>query len=46
VSPFSLRAYVRRVADFAQHFNKLPNKLGAEEIRRQPTARADRVNDE
>jgi integrase/recombinase XerD len=32
-SPSTVRAYIRCVADFAQHFNKPPDKLGAEEIR-------------
>jgi len=29
-----VRCYVRSVAEFAQHFNKPPDQLGAEEIRR------------
>jgi integrase/recombinase XerD len=32
-SPSTVRAYIRCVADFAQHFNKPPDKLGSEEIR-------------
>jgi integrase/recombinase XerD len=32
-SPLTVRAYIRCVADFAQHFNKPPDKLGSEEIR-------------
>jgi integrase/recombinase XerD len=32
-SSSTVRAYIRCVADFAQHFNKPPDKLGAEEIR-------------
>jgi hypothetical protein len=32
-SSSTVRAYVRCVADFARHFNKPPDKLGAEEIR-------------
>src|SRR5579863_10557861 len=33
-SSSTVRAYIRCVADFAQHFNKPPDQLGAEEIRR------------
>lgn len=33
-SPSTVRAYIRCVADFAQHFNRPPDQLGAEEIRR------------
>src|SRR6202451_4842512 len=32
-SPSPVRAYIRCVADFAEHFNKPPDKLGPEEIR-------------
>jgi site-specific recombinase XerD len=32
-SPSTVRAYIRSVADFAEHFNKSPEKLGPEEIR-------------
>ncbi len=32
-SPSTVRAYVRSVADLAEHFNKSPEKLGPEEIR-------------
>ena len=32
-SPSTVRAYIRCIADFAQHFNKPPDKLGSEEIR-------------
>jgi site-specific recombinase XerD len=32
-SPSTVRAYIRCVADFAQHFNKPPDKLGPEDIR-------------
>jgi len=32
-SPSTVRAYVRCVADFAEHFNKSPKKLGPEDIR-------------
>jgi integrase/recombinase XerD len=31
-SPSTVRAYIRCVADFAQHFDKPPDKLGSEEI--------------
>src|SRR6202789_240650 len=33
-APATVRCYVRSVAEFAQHFNKPPDQLGAEEIRR------------
>jgi site-specific recombinase XerD len=29
----TVRAYIRCIADFAEHFNKSPDKLGSEEIR-------------
>ena len=32
-SPSTVRAYIRSVADFAEHFKKSPEKLGPEEIR-------------
>ena len=32
-SPSTVRAYIRCIADFAEHFNKSPDKLGSEEIR-------------
>ena len=32
-SPSTVRAYIRCVADFAQHFNQSPDKLGPEQIR-------------
>jgi integrase/recombinase XerD len=32
-SPSTVRACIRSVADFAEHFNKSPDKLGSEEIR-------------
>jgi integrase/recombinase XerD len=32
-SPSTVEAYIRSVADFAEHFNKSPEKLGPEEIR-------------
>jgi integrase/recombinase XerD len=32
-SPSTVRACIRSVADFAEHFNKSPEKLGPEEIR-------------
>jgi len=33
-APGTVRCYIRAVAEFAQHFNKPPDQLGAEEIRR------------
>ena len=33
-APATVRCYVRVVAEFAQHFNKPPDQLGAEEVRR------------
>jgi len=33
-APTTVRCYVRSVAEFAQHFNKPPDQLGAEDIRR------------
>ena len=32
-SPATVRSYIRSVAEFAQHFKKSPDELGAEEIR-------------
>ncbi len=32
-SPATVRSYIRSVAEFAQHFKKSPDQLGAEEIR-------------
>ena len=32
-SPSTVRAYIRCIADFAEHFHKSPDKLGSEEIR-------------
>src|SRR3984885_5675063 len=32
-SPSTVRAYIRSIADFAEHFKKSPEKLGPEEIR-------------
>src|SRR5580692_3080959 len=32
-SPSTVRAYIRCIADFAEHFNQSPDKLGSEEIR-------------
>jgi integrase/recombinase XerD len=32
-SPSTVRCYIRAVAEFAKHFNKPPDKLGANEIR-------------
>jgi integrase/recombinase XerD len=32
-APTTVSSYIRSVADFAQHFNKPPDQLGAEEIR-------------
>ena len=32
-SPSTVRAYIRCIADFAEHFNKSPDTLGSEEIR-------------
>src|ERR1700728_3459260 len=33
-APGTVRCYIRVVAEFAQHFNKPPDQLGAEEVRR------------
>src|SRR5579863_5926729 len=33
-APATVRCYIRVVAEFAQHFNKPPDQLGAEEVRR------------
>jgi integrase/recombinase XerD len=33
-APATVRCYIRAIAEFAQHFNKPPDQLGAEEIRR------------
>src|SRR5208282_3201178 len=33
-APGTVRCYIRAVAEFAQYFNKPPDQLGAEEIRR------------
>src|SRR5271170_7879432 len=33
-APTTVRCYIRSVAEFAHHFNKPPDQLGAEEIRR------------
>jgi site-specific recombinase XerD len=32
-SPSTVRGYIRCIADFAEHFNESPEKLGSEEIR-------------
>jgi integrase/recombinase XerD len=32
-APTTVSSYIRSVAEFAQHFNKPPDQLGAEEIR-------------
>jgi hypothetical protein len=32
-SPSTVQCYIRLVAEFAKHFNKPPDQLGAEEIR-------------
>jgi hypothetical protein len=32
-SPSTVQCYIRFVAEFAKHFNKPPDQLGAEEIR-------------
>src|SRR5271167_3618553 len=32
-APTTVRCYIRAVAEFAQHFNKPPDQLGAEEVR-------------
>ena len=32
-APSTVKAYIRGVADFAKHFGKSPDRLGAEEIR-------------
>jgi integrase/recombinase XerD len=32
-APTTVSSYIRSVAEFAQHFNKPPDQLGAEEVR-------------
>jgi len=32
-APTTVSSYIRSIAEFAQHFNKSPDQLGAEEIR-------------
>jgi hypothetical protein len=32
-APGTIRLYLRHVAEFAQHFHRAPDQLGAEEIR-------------
>jgi integrase/recombinase XerD len=32
-APTTISSYIRSVAEFAQHFNKPPDQLGAEEVR-------------
>ena len=32
-APSTVECYIRSVAEFAKHFNKLPENLGSEEVR-------------